>query len=152
MRTALALLLAAAASLPAVAQNRGFLDVQELYVFVETPRLAQEVCATSQPQTAPQYAKMFAAWRERHAGVLKQVETLVDTTDRNLRRGGSPSRVATSVDTARQRLRQRVSTSSPADVKKFCDAYPDLIKATDEQMKQRVPDQIKALSKPFGSK
>lgn len=136
----------------AAAQDRGFRSVQELYVFVETPRLVQEACATSQPQTAALHARTFAAWRARHAEVLRQVEALVVTTDRNLRRGGSPSRVADSINTVRQSLRQRMSASGASEAKQLCDGYPKLIQAADEQMKQRVPDDIKALSRPFGSK
>lgn len=141
----LALLLATVAVTPALAQGKPYMAlVGELVGAVENPRLVQEICVSRFPKRRAEFVDAYAAWRVRHAEVLKAIDAQSTRANVRLLRQGAPAG-ATVVATVDGILKRRFETLDSGKSRELCDAYPAILKSKDEEMKASVPGLLEAV-------
>jgi hypothetical protein len=138
-RAAVYVLLGTAWAVSAPGQGKSYMMlVGDLVGAVETPRLIQEVCGSRFPKRRTEFADAYSQWRTRHEELLKAIDEQVARANVRLERQGAPpgASVVTTIDGILQR---RFDTLDASRTKQLCDAYPQTLKAKDEEMKSSVP-------------
>ena len=139
------MLLGAACAASAAEQGKSYMMlVGDLVGAVEGPRVIQDVCATRFPKRRTEFEEAYAAWRARHADLLKAIdEQVVRANARLVSQGASPdTSVVTTVDGILQRQLGPLDT---AKAKKLCDSYPQILKTKDGEMTSTVPALLEAV-------
>jgi hypothetical protein len=119
--------------------------VGDLVGAVETPRLIQEVCGSRFPKRRTEFADAYSQWRARHEDVLKAIDEQVARANVRLERQGAPPG-ASVVTTINGILQRRFDTLDAAGIRQLCGAYPQTLKAKDEEMKSSVPTLLEVVA------
>jgi hypothetical protein len=139
------LLLGAVCAAPAAEQGKSYMMlVGDLVGAVEGPRVIQEVCISRFPKKRAEFEAPYAAWRARHADMLKAIDEQVARANARLvNQGASPeTSVVTTVDGILQR---QLGPLDNAKARKLCDSYPQILKTKDEEMATSVPALLDAV-------
>ena len=112
--------------------------VGDLVSAAEGPRIVKEVCVSRFPKKRMEFEEPYSAWRARHVDLLKAIDEQVVRANARLVRQGAPP--GTSVVTTMNSILHRPFDSLDAGkARQLCDAYPQLLKVKDEEMKSSVP-------------
>jgi hypothetical protein len=146
LRMAACLLLGSAWAASALAQEKPYMAlVGELVGAVENPRLVQEMCVSRFPKRRAEFTEAYSAWRTRHGEVLKAIDEQVARANLRLERQGAPPG-ASVVATVGGILKRRFDALDTGKARQLCDAYPEILKAKDEEMKSAIPGLLEAVT------
>jgi hypothetical protein len=140
------LLLGALGATSALAQGKSYMTlVGELVGAVENPHLVQEVCVSRFPKRRAEFVAAYSAWRTRHSDVLKAIDEQVARANVRLQSQGAPPG-ATVVSTIGAILKRRFDTLDTGKARQLCDAYPEILKSKDEEMRTTVPGLLQVVT------
>ena len=126
----------------ALAEGKSYMTlVGELLGAVETPRMIRDYCAKRAPGTDVEFARLYEAWAMSHKELLGAVAEQLSRANVRLKKQGAPGGERP-IDFIRnfvaRQLEQVLGDMTPADLAKFCSAYPQYIEKKDKDAETSI--------------
>jgi len=126
----------------ALAEGKSYMTlVGELVGAAEAPRMIRDYCANRAPGTAVENARLYEGWATRHKDLLGAVAEQLSRANVRLQKQGAPGGerpIEFMRKFAAQQLEQALDGMTPADVVKFCSAYPQYIEKKDKEAETSI--------------
>jgi hypothetical protein len=143
------LLVLTLASGTAIAAERSYMSlIGELIGMVEGARMVRDVCAVRSPSTAAANSRLLDSWKTRHKPVLDAAASQISSANDRMKKQGAPGEnpVKDMLTAGQGLLEKHLAGMTPAQVREYCGAYPDLIDLKDREATTSIPEILKLLS------